>query len=417
MSPTISDYYRAATDALTTEVDSTPDDRVLGTDLDEWVNYLVEKFGMEEITLDDSRSDQMVETEVERTLRRYDIYTDRMPGAVVRTAAIRVEVPVIPSDTLREIWKHNLSPNMLSLATAYPEFDYDDREGRIHTVVGITPAEVTRELELIKSSIRKYNESIASENPGFRQQVGSIATAKRGRVREKHDTFDDLAAVVGIPLTRKTDVSAVVPTAPKVRAKIAPVMPPASKRRERPILGSTTFAAILDLIDNQCRQFERTPQAFNRLTEEGLRDVVLSSLNAVFEGAAGGETFQGIGKVDIHLRIAQGEVFVSEIKFWGGPASLHEVISQLRGRLTWRDGYGVALVLSRNVGFADVLTAVRDAIPTVEGFVGGAVRERTANHFIAHFTIPSDARRYAEIHVLAYNLHVPDAGRRTVKRR
>lgn len=212
-------------------------------------------------------------------------------------------------------------------------------------------------------------------------------------------------------------MSAVVPTAPKVRAKIAPVMPPASKRRACPVLEPAKFAAILDLIDNQCRQFERTPQAFNQLTEEGLRDVVLSSLNAVFEGAAGGETFQGIGKVDIHLRIAQGEIFVSELKFWDGPASLHEVIGQLRGRLTWRDGYGVALVLSRNVGFGEVLRAVFDAIPTVEGFVAGSLRERAANHFIARFTIPSDAPRHAEVDVLVHNLHVPDADRRTVKRR
>lgn len=145
----------------------------------------------------------MVETEVERTLRGYDIYTDQMPGTVVRSAAIRVEVPVIPSDTLREIWKHKLSPNMFSLGTAYPEFDYDDRQGCIHTVVGTTAAEVKRGIERIKSSIRKYNESIASEAPGFRQQVARITSAKRDRVREKHDTFDDLAAAVGIPLTRR----------------------------------------------------------------------------------------------------------------------------------------------------------------------------------------------------------------------
>lgn len=417
MPPTISAYYRATIEELKAEVESTSDDRVLGMDLDEWVNYLVEKFRMEEIVLDDSRTDQMFEVEQERTLRGHDIYSDRMPGTVVRATAIRVEVPVIPSDTLREIWKHKLSPNMFSLVTAYPEFDYDDRRGYIHTVVGSTPADVNSGIEGIKASIRKYNESIVSENRGFPQQVVRIASARRDRVVEKHRKLDDLAAAVGVPLTRKADVSRVVPTAPKVRAKIAPVMPPATKRQERPVLEPDKFAAILDLIDNQCRGFERTPQAYNQLTEEGLRDIILGSLNAVFEGAAGGETFQGVGKVDIHLRITQGEVFVSEVKFWDGPASLHEVIGQLRGRLTWRDGYGVALVLSRNAGFAEVLAAVREAIPKVEGFVAGSLRERAANHFVARFTIPSDAARQAEIDVLVYNLYVPDPGKRMVKRR
>ncbi len=418
MPPTISDYYRAVIEELKGEVESTPDDSVLGMDLDEWIAYLVNKFSMGGIALDDSRTEQMVEVEHERALRGYDFHTDAMPGTVVRSTVIRVEVPVVPSDTLNEIWKHKLSPNMFSPTTAYPEFGYDHREGHIWSnVYSTAAADVRREIENIKSSIRKYNDSIESENLGFRQQVARIAAARRDRVSDKHKKLDDLAAAVGIPLTRKADMATVVPTTPKVRAKIAPVMPPESKRQERPVLELAKFAAILELIDNQCRQFERTPQAFNQLAEEGLRDVILSSLNAVFEGAAGGETFQGIGKVDIHLRIAQGEVFVSEVKFWDGATSLREVIKQLRGRLTWRDGYGVALVLSRNVGFMEVLGAVRDAVPSGDGYVAGSLRERAANHFVARFTIPSDQARQAEVHVLAYNIHVAERPRRQVRKR
>jgi hypothetical protein len=193
-------------------------------------------------------------------------------------------------------------------------------------------------------------------------------------------------------------------------------LPPASKPPTRPVLEQDKFNSILELLDNGCRQFERTPQAFQQLTEEGLRDVLLGSLNTVFEGAAGGETFQGVGKVDIHLRISQGEVFVAELKFWDGPESLRTVVGQLRGRLTWRDGYGVALVLSRNAGFAEVLRAVQDTIATTEGFAAGSMQTRSANHFVARFSIPSDVARQANVHVLVFNLFVPEAGKRTVKR-
>jgi hypothetical protein len=171
------------------------------------------------------------------------------------------------------------------------------------------------------------------------------------------------------------------------------------------------------MLNNGCRQFERTPQAFQQLTEEELRDVLLTSLNTVFEGAAGGETFQGIGKVDIHLRITQGEVFIAELKFWDGPESLRFVIEQLRSRLTWRDSYGVALVLSKNAGFEDVLRAVRDTISTTNGFAPGSLQPRSANHFVARFAIPSDASRQANIHVLVFNLFVAEQGKRVVKRR
>jgi hypothetical protein len=106
---------------------------------------------------------------------------------------------------------------------------------------------------------------------------------------------------------------------------------------------------------------------------------------------------------------------VAEVKFWDGPASLHNVVGQLRGRLTWRDGYGVALVLSRNVGFTEVLASVRDTISAVDGFGLGSLQVRSPNHVVARFSIPTDSARQAEVHVLVYNLFVADPGRRIVK--
>lgn len=416
MPPTISDYYRAALEKLKAEVESTPDDRVLGMDQESWIDYLVKKYGMEGIVLDDTRDIVMVEVETEHRLRGYDIYTDRAPGTLVRSTQVRVDVPVTPSDTIAAIWKLELSPNTFSLATAYPEFEYDHQRGYFSDVVQPEPAAVRSGVDRIKASVRAYDESIASENRGFKPQVVQIVSSKRSRLQEKHKNLDSLATTVGIPLKKKADVATIVPTAPKVRSSVVPVLPPVSKPQTRPILEPDKFAGILSLIDNQCRQFERTPQAFQQLSEEGLRDILLSSLNAVFEGAAGGETFQGIGKVDIHLRITQGEVFVSEIKFWDGPESLREVIKQLRRRLTWRDGYGVAIVLSRNVGFSEVLKGVADAIPTADGYMVASLQSRDANHWVARFTIPSDPDRHANINVIVYNLYVVEPARRTVRR-
>jgi hypothetical protein len=84
--------------------------------------------------------------------------------------------------------------------------------------------------------------------------------------------------------------------------------------------------------------------------------------------------------------------------------------------LTWRDSHGVALVLSRNAGFDDVLRSVRDPIGVTAGFAPGSLQTRSANHFVTRFAIPSDPTRQANIHVLVFNLFVPDAGKRAVKR-
>jgi hypothetical protein len=92
---------------------------------------------------------------------------------------------------------------------------------------------------------------------------------------------------------------------------------------------------------------------------------------------------------------------------------LREVVGQLRSRLTWRDGYGVAIVLSQNAGFSDVLASVVDTLPKVDGFVPGSLQTKVANHFVARFTIPSDNARQAFIHVV-YNLYVSEPGKRMV---
>ena len=109
-------------------------------------------------------------------------------------------------------------------------------------------------------------------------------------------------------------------------------------------------------------------------------------------------------------------MFVAEVKFWAGEASLHETVGQLRGRLTWRDSYGVAILLSKNVGFTDVLKAVSDAIPKVDGCASATLRRLADNHFVARFSIPSDPGRQAEVHVLVYNLYVEQHGKRQTRR-
>ena len=136
--PTISDYYRAAIEALKNEVEATTDADVLGRDHDDWYAYLIEKHGMVPIEIDASRSEQLVEVEREHALRGYDIYTNRMPGSVVKTNDVRIEVPVVPSDTLEVIAREHLATNPYSIGFGYPPFEYDHGRGVVSMVATAT---------------------------------------------------------------------------------------------------------------------------------------------------------------------------------------------------------------------------------------------------------------------------------------
>jgi len=90
------------------------DDRVIGLAPEEWIDYLFAKWGMAEIVMDASREAEMSEVEREFRQRGYDIMTDRAPGTLVRQAAVRIDIPVTPSDTLQVIVgnRNEVSPSI-----------------------------------------------------------------------------------------------------------------------------------------------------------------------------------------------------------------------------------------------------------------------------------------------------------------
>jgi hypothetical protein len=392
----ITDYYRiVALEHVKRELEETSDADALGRNTDEWTRYLIEKHSL-----------QLVEVDPDRPLEGREIVANGYP-------AVRIFQPMVPSETLSVIAEHGLAGQGPWLDFDYTTF-FDARfPNSIGQTVAINAAAASNAKRQIEDYIRSLNAAIEHENARFRQQVHQLVVSKQSSVTSRHSQLDDLSAKAGIPIIKRADVSTVIPTVVRVREKIAPLIPPTAKRQERPVLERDRFNAIVELIDNQCRQFERTPSAFQLLGEEHLRDIMLSSLNAVFEGAAGGELFRGIGKVDIHLQISQGEVFIDELKVWDGPRSLAEVVQQLRERLTWRDAFGVATIFSKNAGFSAVLEAIEAALPGLPGFVPGTFKKVEANVFVARFSLPGDTARHIEIQVRAYDLHVARAAGRT----
>lgn len=382
---TISDYYWDALQAVRGEVESTADDRAIGMDADEWVQYLIKKYGMEPVEADFTA---MTIQEIENS----------------RPLAVLVSVPVEVTETFKRIASQCLAGESFSFGIDYRTF-FHGHQGIIGQITQADPNHINAIKSRITDYITSLNSAINSENKRFPDLVRQTVLSKQVRIKAKNKKLDQLSMTVGIPLVKRTDASKIVPTAVRFRKTIAPLVPPTPKAQKRPVLERDKFNAIIELIDNQCRQFERTPASYQLLKEEDLRDVILSSLNAVFEGAATGEAFQGLGKTDIHLRISQGEVFISELKIWDGRATLEEVVKQLLDRLTWRDAYGVAIVISRNANFTGVLQTIEGTLPQLTGFVLGSFHKLSDNAFTARFSLPSDALRQVEIHVRAYNIY------------
>lgn len=105
-----------------------------------------------------------------------------------------------------------------------------------------------------------------------------------------------------------------------MRRKIVPVRPKAVEAPyvPDPVLSNVEYDNILNIMSLMARVMECSPKAFQTLQEQDLRTHFLVQLNAQYEGRATGETFNLLGKTDIHIPYADGSaiggLFIAECK-------------------------------------------------------------------------------------------------------
>jgi len=170
-----------------------------------------------------------------------------------------------------------------------------------------------------------------------------------------------------------------------------------------PALSDEQFEDILRTIRAMGHSMERTPGAYSSLGEEDLRSVLLTSLNAQFEGGATGETFNVSGKTDILIRQADHNLFIAECKIWDGPKTLTDAIDQILGYLAWRDTRAAVVLFVRRKDFG----AVRDKIPetvTEHPQCRRKVGHERAAEWHYRFAQLADPARELTLAVLAFHL-------------
>lgn len=80
------------------------------------------------------------------------------------------------------------------------------------------------------------------------------------------------------------------------------------------MLPDAQYEQALAVLRNARNALERSPSMTVNLNEERIRELLLMSLNAQFEGAAAGEVFNAAGKTDILIRAEDRNMFIAECK-------------------------------------------------------------------------------------------------------
>jgi hypothetical protein len=195
---------------------------------------------------------------------------------------------------------------------------------------------VDRELGLVQMNVEWINQDVREFSARFPGLVRAMIEARKARLLRGRG----LEGALGIPVRRRPDApTRPVPVTRKrmglQRGRHQPTH--AQPYRDEPVVNQVAYEEILDIIVAMGRAFERSPTTFARLREEELRDHFLIQLNGTFEGQAGGELFNGAGRTDILVRVADRNVFIGECKFWTGPKAFERAVAQLLSYLVWRD--------------------------------------------------------------------------------
>jgi hypothetical protein len=163
------------------------------------------------------------------------------------------------------------------------------------------------------------------------------------------------------------------------------------------------YQDILATIENMALTMERSPSFFQKATETNIRDFLLVTLNAIYQGAATGETFSIRGKTDIQIIHENKSIFIAELKFWDGPQSLTNATDQLLGYLAWRNTRTAVVLLSKYQDFTSVLNQIEPTLREHSCFKSVEPR-RAETVFKFTFRQKHDADRQVFLTVLAFNL-------------
>ncbi|MCV7117059.1 hypothetical protein [Mycobacterium nebraskense] len=232
------------------------------------------------------------------------------------------------------------------------------------------------------------NHDVALNRTAVERELKQAAEARRARIIENRR----ISSALNIPIT-PTGVQR--PPVPALRRQV-----PLQLRRvsaeftPEPVLDKAIYQDILDVVENWARSLERTcTPPIRALGEETLRDLLLGTLNGYWQGAAGGELFNGEGKTDILIRENGRNVFIAECKVWGGAKKATAALDQLLSYLVWRDTKAALIVFIKRSTPSEIIDRLQ-----------AAVREHPRHLLTAE---DSDPSRRAE-----YVFTAEDAGRR-----
>lgn len=406
----LADSLRSNQSKIQEQVDSINKDQFLATPYDDLIEHVINQNTIDPITLYEDRivasEPSECQIDVSGDPRRFN--RDPSRPCYVPGHEISIEIPFSGDHNL-------LRAKTSTWSSVFPTGQIRQGKDGIGQIVMVFRQPHDSDPNQIKSSfdnnlkmIKDYLSWSKAQVVAFNQSIPNLVKQAVNFRREKLKKQNSLCDILGIPLKQKNGVPNFDPI--KVNKKITKPLPPPPKGgfKAEPGITDIDYENIIKLIRHGGISFEKTPKTFCVHDEEELRDIILSQLNAVYEGEAKGETFNKAGKTDILISEEGRSAFIAECKIWRGQKSFSEAIDQLLSYLTWRDCKTALIVFNKNnKNFSQILELVDDTVAAHPNFIS-KVDQKDANEWLYKMQATDDETRVVKMNVIFFNLYCPE---------
>lgn len=393
--PSFQTYYGQAERLVAAELDKESPEYLLRVNPDEYLDYLVDKVAWQPLEWHES---EMTVEPVTVKQQRHDGYDGRQ--YLTDAQQFRLRIPITPHPQLRQYLEFR--PSTIDLGG---EPDWQFERDVLVLDVDATEEAVRKAHEKIKFWLGGRNRDIEVGNRDLRDRIRQVWESRRRRLEEQRGTADRVLEKLNIPLYQDPHAR-VKPVEIRPRTIKTIVGRPSPRAAAEPAIRRDDILALVDFIDQYARQFEVAPRTYSKMTEEGLRDLIVSMLNANYPGSTTAETFNKLGKTDIRLQIAKGDVLIAECKMWSGPKAYVAGLEQLFRYLTWRQNYGILITFCGNKAMTHAVRQAKDEVGRHESFTANSLHVQAESRFLTRHRHPQDEKRAVEVFHIFVDLSV-----------
>lgn len=363
----VSDYLRKLYGELESEIDSFADEKIVNCDVDEWTEYLTEKYRVEPISFYvDYATRSIQKTQIKRNNpwgHFGDVYGEPQ-FYMVDGCNIDYKVPFSGDDVLLKC-----TPSTY-IMTSFEIFGFQKPSNTNYGFITIRLSYTNQEMkgfgdnleEKVNSDFRNQfssfekmsgyaNDDIRSYNENLTSNVQQLLNKRR----EKADVFFSFSKALKIPLNLNSSSPNLTPIPLKKPHRANLNEPKPHAQEQQFYIDDSDFENIIKIIHLCGTALEESAKTFNQFNEEALRDYIKGMLSSHYENTVTGETFRRVGKTDIQIQREDKAAFIAECKVWHGIKLFSDAIEQLFCYATWKDTKLSLIIFNKeNKNFAGV---------------------------------------------------------------